>query len=71
MRYGGGIEELLVTARSSHAESVVTAVIIGVDWWNYMPRNLSLSITAYIDRDVTRYERGGERYCISIGRDLR
>jgi len=46
-------------------------VIIGVDWWNYMPRNLSLSITAYIDRDVTRYERGGERYCISIGRDLR
>ena len=34
-----------------------------------MLRNLSLSTTAHIDRDVTHYGRGGKRLCISIGED--
>jgi len=46
------------------------AMNIGAGWWGYMPRNLSLSITTYIDRDITRYEHGGGRRCISINGDL-
>ena len=36
-----------------------------------MSRNLSLFIITYIDRDVTHYELGEGRCCISIGEDLR
>ena len=68
-----GIEAKLsgcVTARSSRAEFVVTAVIIGIGWWNCMSRNLPLSITARINRDITHYERERGRRCMSIGGDL-
>ena len=34
-----------------------------------MPRNLSLFTTARVDMGVTRYERGGEKSCISINGD--
>jgi len=33
-------------------------------------RNISLFVTAHINRGVTRYERGGERRCTSIDGDL-
>ena len=48
----------VATARSAHAGFVVIAVIIGAGWWDCMPRNLSLSITARANRGVTYYERG-------------
>ena len=54
---------------STRAEFVVTTVIIGAGLWDYMPRNLSLSITARIDRGVTRYDFERGRRCIRIGGD--
>ena len=60
-RCGGRIDELLVIARSSRAESIVTTLIIGAGWRDCMSRNSPLSITARVDRGVTRYERDGGR----------
>ena len=31
-------------------------VIISAGWWDCMPENLSLSITARAERGITRYE---------------
>ena len=54
-----------MTARSTRAEFIVMDVIIGAGWWDCMPRNLSLSITSHIDKDITRYQYGGGRCYIS------
>ena len=48
---------------------MLTVVIIGAGCWDCMSRNLSLSITARIDRGVTCYESERGRCCISINED--
>ena len=45
--HGGGIDGLLVTARSLCAESVVTIMIIAAGWWDCMLRNLLMFIYNY------------------------
>jgi len=61
---------VVVIVRSSRAEFVVMAVIIAAGWWDRMPRNLLLSIIAYIDKGVKHYEHEGGKCCMSIGGDL-
>ena len=48
--------------RSSRAKFIVTVVIIGVGWWDCMPKNLALSITAHANMGVTCYERGEDEF---------
>ena len=60
----------VVTVRSSRAKLGIMVVIIGVGWWDCMSKNLPLSITVCIGRDIKGYERDGGRHFMSINRDL-